>query len=368
MEAVIREVVREASEGRLVALVTPLEVQGSLPPGQDARMLVREDGSLVGTVGGGRMEAETHRVGAQVAADGRPQIIHFTLTAEDAREDGLLCGGEVTFLVEPVLDEEGLAPLRTILNLRQEKQRGIEAIRVTEMEYVRRMVLGIDGRVSGNLGNALLAGELRRRVGELSEVEERRILEIECGEAVVRVLINPILPRPTVFIFGGGHVGMALSQIAPTAGFRVVVVDDRPAFANPRRFPNADHVLVRGFDEPLSALPIDDRSYIVVMTRGHSKDLEVVSRALKTPASYVGMIGSRRKVALTFEALAREGHSPEAIARVHAPIGLRIGADTPGEIAISVVAELIQARRLGGMVDLPQGKQTPWDVILGGCT
>ena len=372
MDEVLKEVLSAISEGETAALVTPVATAGSLPTGRNARMLVRADGSSVGTVGGGRMEAEVQQVAGEVIRELLPRLIHFSLTAQDALEDGLLCGGEASFYVEPVLPGTARETFQEILRLVKEKTPGLEAVRLSEAGPVQRLVVGKDSPSVGTLGSKALDREISERVVEAAQEDLSETVEVGTDGEQASVFLNVLLPRPTVYIFGGGHVGLAVARIAPTAGFRVVVIDDRPEFASRTRFPNADGVRVVNFERALEGLPVDDLSYLVVMTRGHRWDREVVVQALRTDAAYIGMIGSRRKVALTFEALKQEGFSETDLNRVHAPIGLNIGGDTPGEIAISVVGELVRVRRLGEPerlqgVKAEKGKRVPWDLILIGC-
>ena len=158
-----------------------------------------------------------------------------------------------------------------------------------------------------------------------------------------RVLVEHFAPRSTAVICGGGHVGMAVAPAALAAGFVVSVIDDREEFADPRRFPGA-HVVLTSFDGALGKLAIDAESYVVIVTRGHAYNMDMLVQALRTPAVYVGMMASRGKWARIVAALRDEGFSDEDIARVHSPIGLQIGAATPAELAVSIVAEGIQAR------------------------
>lgn len=162
------------------------------------------------------------------------------------------------------------------------------------------------------------------------------------------VLLETLNAPPTLYLFGGGHVSLAVARVARLAGFRIVVVDDRPAFANPERFPEADRTLVLPMETAFQHLAIDAACYIVAVTRGHQHDEPVIEQAVRTSAAYIGMLGSRRKIALMWKRLKERGVMDEALARVHAPIGLPIGADTPGEIAVSIVAQLVEARRSGG--------------------
>jgi xanthine dehydrogenase accessory factor len=167
-------------------------------------------------------------------------------------------------------------------------------------------------------------------------------------EEPLRAHLDPIIPRPTVFVFGAGHVAIPVAHIAALAGFRVVVVDDRAEFANRERFPSADELMVASVKEAFRTLAVDDTGYIVAITRGHALDEDVVANALTTPARYIGMIGSKRKVAGIFGRLRERGFTDADLARVHAPIGVDISAETVEEIAVSIVAELIRVRRGGG--------------------
>jgi xanthine dehydrogenase accessory factor len=165
------------------------------------------------------------------------------------------------------------------------------------------------------------------------------------AETGARTYVEPIGMQGTAYIFGAGHCGEKLAPVLSTVGFYTVVVDDRAEFASASRFPSADRILVpESFENIIEGLPIDEESYIVIVTRGHMHDRNVLKQALETPAGYVGMIGSKKKVAETLRALEEAGFSPENIARVHAPIGISIGAETPEEIAVSIAAQLIQVR------------------------
>jgi xanthine dehydrogenase accessory factor len=167
------------------------------------------------------------------------------------------------------------------------------------------------------------------------------VLEFQGG----RFFVEPLCSEGAVYIFGAGHIGQKLAQLTKFVGFRTVVLDDREEFANRELLGSADRIVVlRSFDEAMKELDIDEESYLVIVTRGHVHDKTVLGQALRTRARYIGMIGSRKKRDATYEVLTKEGFTAEAFARVHAPVGLNIGAETPEEIAISIVAELIQAR------------------------
>jgi len=252
---IFEEIVRLRKAGRKGALATIVEVQGSIPSHESSKILIRDDGSIAGTVGGGCVEAEVWSVAQEVMREEKPRRLHFNLNANPEYDNGLICGGSLDIFVEP------------------------------------------------------------------------------------------ILATPTAFILGGGHVGLQVARVAKIAGFDVVVADDREAFANPNRFSEASETLAGPWEEVFTKINVNDHSYLVLVTRGHKGDLDCLRWAVTTPARYIGMIGSKRKFIEICKVLEREGVQAERIERVHSPIGLDIGALTPEEIAVSIVAEMIAVRR-----------------------
>ena len=252
---VFDELVRLRALGQKCALATIVQVNGSIPSYESAKLLVREDGSIVGTVGGGCVEAEVWNAAREVLETERPRYLTFNLGQDAAYDTGLICGGQLSIFVEPVI------------------------------------------------------------------------------------------PAPKLFIFGAGHISKALSKIAATAGFAATIVDNREAFANRERFPDAADVIAAEYEEVFPKLDIRDTCYLVIVTRGHRDDMRVLRLATGTTARYIAMIGSRRKVIGVVRELEKEGIPREALGRVFAPMGLEIGAITPEEIAVAVVAEMIAVRR-----------------------
>jgi xanthine dehydrogenase accessory factor len=248
------EIVKMRRAGQRAALATIVHTNGSIPSYESSRMLVREDGSIAGTIGGGCVEADVWAAAKEVMQKETPRKMVFHLNNETSYENGLICGGTLEIFVEP------------------------------------------------------------------------------------------ILPQPAVYLFGGGHISMALGRAASAAGFGVVVVDDREAFANKDRFPMA-HEIFTSYEEAFKKIQPNAASYLVIVTRGHKEDMRVLAWAVRTEARYVGMIGSKRKVLSVYHALEKEGYKPEEFERVFAPIGLEIGALSPEEIAVSITAELIAIRR-----------------------
>jgi xanthine dehydrogenase accessory factor len=248
------EIVRMRHTGQRGAMATIVHTTGSIPSYESSRMLVREDGSTAGTIGGGCVEADVWAAAKEVMQKEAPRKMVFHLNNEASYDNGLICGG------------------------------------------------------------------------------------------TVEVFIEPILPQPVVILFGGGHISAAVAKAAHSVGFGVGVVDDREAFANSQRFPMAQQIYT-SFDESFQKLKPNGSTYLVIVTRGHKEDMRVLAWAVRTRARYVGMIGSKRKVLSVYKALEKEGYRAEEFERVYAPMGLEIGALSPEEIAISIVAELVAIRR-----------------------
>jgi xanthine dehydrogenase accessory factor len=219
------------------------------------------------------------------------------------------------------------------------------------------MLMGLDGSSMGSLlDDPELVERLRPEVGPVLRENRTRVLQIQKEGKPVSILLEPIRPEPTVFIFGCGHISTCLAPLAKTVGFHVVVTDDRPMFANRERFPEADEIVVAPFTEVFNRLKIDESAYLVIVTRGHLYDGAVLEQALQTSPRYIGMIGSQKKIGTLYANLMKRGISRDLLRGVHAPIGLDIGAETPEEIAISIVAELIQVRAEGDLDPPPMGR------------
>ena len=248
------EIVRMRRSGQRAALATIVHTNGSIPSYESSRMLVREDGSIAGTIGGGCVEAEVWAAAKDVMQKESPRKMVFNLNNEASYDNGLICGG------------------------------------------------------------------------------------------TLEVFVEPILPQPMIYLFGGGHVSMAVAKAASAAGFGIGVVDDRESFANKERFPMA-HEIHTSYENAFEKIQPNASTYLVIVTRGHKEDMRVLAWAVRTEARYIGMSGSKRKVLSVYKALENDGYKPEEFARVYAPMGLEIGALSPEEIAVSIAAELISVRR-----------------------
>ncbi|MFP5275925.1 MAG: XdhC family protein [Acidobacteriota bacterium] len=252
---IYEEIVKLQRAGRRGAVATIVNARGSIPSFKSAKMLVRDDGSIAGTIGGGCVEAEVWQAACEVIASEKTRTLSFNLNQDPKYDTGLVCGGTLDIFIEPVL------------------------------------------------------------------------------------------PAPLLYIFGAGHVSLELYKAARNAGFEVIVTDDRDTYASHERFPEAREVIADEFDKALAEMSPSESAYIVIATRGHRDDMRVLRWAVQTPARYIGMIGSKRKAITVYRELVKEGLAPELFDRVHSPVGLDIGAVTPEEIAISIMAELIAERR-----------------------
>jgi xanthine dehydrogenase accessory factor len=248
------EIVKLRRAGHRAALATIVHTNGSIPSYESSRMLVREDGSIAGTIGGGCVEAEVWAAAKEVMQKESPRKMVFNLNNEASYDNGLICGG------------------------------------------------------------------------------------------TLEVFVEPILPQPMIYLFGGGHVSMAVARAASAAGFGIGVADDRESFANKERFPMAQEIY-SSYEDAFEKIRPNGSSYLVIVTRGHKEDMRVLAWAVRTEARYIGMIGSKRKVLSVYKALESDGYKPEEFERVYAPMGLEIGALSPEEIAVSIAAELVAVRR-----------------------
>ena len=350
MKDVCEEILQVLSRGEKAALSTIVSSRGSLPMSKKAKMLVREDGTFVGTVGGGCLEADVWSEARQVMVNGSPTLQRFILTEEHAGDEGLNCGGNAEIFTEPVLPGLGFDVYTEVNRLLDSREHALLATLVSGSSAApgQKMVLHGDGTCVGSLGDPALDELVRIEMAAEKNDDVLKVLTLEHDEGTVRVFVEALQSDPDLFIFGGGHVSRAIASIAGSVGFRITIIDDRPAFANAERFPWAAEVVVADFDDVVSKLAIDATSYLIAVTRGHQWDQPIIEQAIRTNAKYIGMIGSRRKVALMWEKLEKNGIPRAKLDRVHSPIGLDIHADTPEEIAVSVVAELIQVRRSAG--------------------
>ena len=327
------------SQGQSFALATVISRLGSAPRSAGARMLIRMDGSAVGTVGGGILEAQVEQLARQVMASHQGVVMGFSFSGEDAASMDAICGGQVEVLVEwlDATDPQETAMVAGMTAAAAGHGAVWLATGLPGGKYAgKHALLDAGGSVTGYLPLGLDVQPLIDK-----QVRGPQLFKLDEGEGWV----EPLDMGGTVFIFGAGHVSRSLAGFTRAVGFHTVVLDDRSEYPTPERFPGADELIVLdSFEGALEKVRVERDSYIVIVTRGHLHDQVVLAQALRTQAVYVGMIGSRRKCGLIFDALRKEGFTDEDIHRVHAPIGLPIQAETPEEIGVSIVAEMIQVR------------------------
>jgi xanthine dehydrogenase accessory factor len=354
MRDLLAELTAVLDHGRDCVYCSVVETRGSTPQKAGAAMLVFPDGSQRGTLGGGCVEAEVkQRALGVLAAGGGPEVLTFNLDDDYGWDDGLICGGRMSMLVDPLKQASGVKSpgseahgyYRRFHELVEEGKGCTEAVVIKEEAGVpvgsRYLFDGL-ARLAAQRGDKLLPEVVTQH---LVPLERRPRSATHQGIAYL-----PVLPRITLLIVGGGHVGQAVARLAAEADFEVWVLDDRERYASRERFPTARRLLISDIGPALKDLAqkaITPSTYCIIVTRGHNHDEEALYHLARTPAGYVGMIGSRRKIKLIYEDLIAKGIPSEALERVHAPLGFDIGSETVPEIAVSIVAELIACRNRG---------------------
>lgn len=367
MLSLIQELDLALRDGRTVCYTALVETRGSTPQKAGATMLVFHDGSQVGTLGGGCVEAEVKRRALALLANGSTELMSFQLDSDYGWDDGLICGGRMKMLVDPLRPGEDCSYYRSFYETLSAGRGCTEAILINADQSAGcagdRWLLDDAGQV---IATRLLPPEVSRATTttfpfalashpspatrqpptHLKSLTQRPRPYIAEGVSYL-----PYLKHCRLVIVGAGHVGRKVAELASDVGFDVWVIDDRQEYCNSERFPSAKRLIVDAIEVALRGLKIDTDTYCIIVTRGHNHDEQALLHLAETSARYVGMIGSRRKIKLIFDDLLREGISRDALARIHAPLGFDIGSQTVAEIAISIVAELVAHRNLGHLPD-----------------
>ena len=355
MKDVIRGAVETLRDGHPCVLATVVRTKGSTPQKAGAMLLVRNDGSGLGTLGGGCVEGDIWFAAQEMLRHQTgPEFKDYYLNEDIAARDGLVCGGTMYFYLEPIYHPNDFLPLGDEI---LEAYDGGEPVSVATLvnspqNQGAKLILRADTTISGTLGSPELdqpAIEAAQRIAHLGNNES---ITVENHEIFVEGFTTP----PTLIMVGGGHVGKATADLAHRLGYRVQIVDDRPEFSNPDRFPYADQTIVTPYPDWHQRLTINANTYLVVATRGHRHDDQALESALKTPARYIGLLGSRRKTLMIYRRLIQQGTPQERLEQIHAPIGLNIGALTPEELALSIMSEITMTRRSapGHQLKMPQ--------------
>lgn len=335
MVRLFETLLNELTSGRGAVMCSILASSGSTPRGAGAKMLVLEEGATLGTVGGGAVELHAARLARQALQDRTSAVQGFILRPNDVADIGMICGGNVTVYLQyfDPADAAARALIGDIVGLL--KSGRANAWLVLQLSGSTLVSMGVYDEINGLAHTDCLTTE------QLQPLLKSRAV-LQKGDPAYYV--EPLVRTGRVYVFGGGHVGRALVPVLCSVGFRVTVFENRPAFAVPEAFPGAEQVILgdyRNIGEHVRLCPED---YAVIMTPGHQADYEVLEQALRLPTAYVGCIGSRHKIATTRARLLAAGLTEADADRIHSPIGLDIGAETPEEIAVSIAAEMIQVR------------------------
>lgn len=357
MKSYFEKIEQELEADRSMVLARIIRQHGSAPRRTGTMMLVLADGSILGTIGGGVLEKTVIIKAATVLESQRTTLMDFDMSADDAAEDGMLCGGNVVVCLEPVsADDPQVSEL--FMAIARVLRNGFSGVLLTRIgdesgsETCARLFIAENGDRWGTLGGTLGGTPGEEQLVDEADIDNRATEWLKIRYPALRSLtgknedlfIHPIRPPDTLYIFGAGHISMALAPLAKHVGFEVIIIDDRPDFASRQRFPAADDVMTLPFSEAFQRIDITATAYLVIVTRGHAHDRDVLHLAIHRPCAYIGMIGSRNKRAAIYQWLTNHGISEDRLASVHCPIGLNLGAQTPEEIAVSIVAELIQVR------------------------
>ncbi len=357
MENILAETIRLLEEGQSLIWATVIRNTGSTPRRAGSRMLVDRQGGVLGSVGGGRLEAETLALARRLLDQGGGrELLEFDLTSSDASQTDMICGGQASVYVES-LGPGDLELVRGLAGLLAQKERPLWLTWISEAaaSFQQSHLLACRGE---RLAGGLALGQGAELPGEATpQGKDPVLLALPDGQGLL--FCELLGPSSRLYIFGGGHVALELAWLADRLDFEVVVMDDRAEFANRERFPMAAEVRVCAYEKALEGVELGPDTYLVIVTRGHLHDLEVLEQALAGEPAYLGMIGSRRKRDLIFRELLSRGASRERLDAVHAPIGIKMPAETPAEIAVSIAAELItvRAEQAQGRGDQAGGKK-----------
>ena len=349
MHSLYRQIAQLCRTNQPGALCTVINTRGSTPQDAGCQMLVLPNAKTVGTIGGGCVEAEVRKRALRVVDVGQSELMQFLLDHDYGWDDGLICGGRMEIFVD-VLNRPDVAEIYEELLNHVEAKKPVTIGTVVSSDSAltgqKFLYLNDEDRI---IGSELFAfsEEIREAARGLVKTGRTGIFDFksEQNEEVFQVFLEPVLPNPVLVIAGGGHVGQALAHQAGLIDFEVVVVDDRETMVSEDRFPDAAQRIAADIPKTLKDIPIDENTYVVIVTRGHLHDMDALHAVIERQAAYLGLIGSRRKIKMIFDEFCRLGIAEEKMRRVFAPIGLDIRSQTVPEIAMSIAAQLILVRR-----------------------
>lgn len=342
MEKILKETIRLLAKEESIVWATVVDHQGSTPRKAATRMLISATGDTLGSVGGGRFEAEALEAARAIHKRPGSQLLDISMTGKEVAETEMICGGRARIFVE-FLSPAALPFVRELYDRLSKKG---EALFLTWIDNKKgsygetHFILEPTGKISETPG---LPHKIAAAVEKTIEKGKIPALIVD-PEGEGFLFVEPLKRSSILYIFGGGHISLDLAWMAERVEFQIIVVDDREAFASRERFPMALDVWAMPYTEALKDAQLGHDDFVVIVTRGHLHDLDVLREVIVQAPQYIGMIGSRRKKAMIFNQLQKEGISQQILDEIHAPIGLDIRAETPAEIAVSIVAEMIQIR------------------------
>lgn len=351
MRDILTDLTRWVEKDEQIALATVVQTWGSSPRRVGAKMALTPEGKITGSVSGGCVEGAVFETGVEVIKSGRPQLLHFGVADETAWEVGLACGGQIDVFVEPLKQRIFEARRKELLADRPHTLATI--IQSPEVFLGRQVLITADEQVfsteEDSLEEVILTNGRRARAAGRSQ---RIVLEGEAAPAI-EVFVEVVAPAPTLVIVGGVHIAVALTSIAKTLGYRTVVVDPRRSFGSPERFPQVDELIQTWPQEAFSQINLNERTAVAMLTHDPKIDDPALQIALNSPAFYVGALGSQKTQSKRRQRLLEMGLTADQLDRLHGPIGLDIGGETPEEIALAVMAEVIAAQHAENTADMP---------------
>lgn len=344
MKTIVDETLACLKNGESVVTATIIRHKGSTPRETGARLMIRQDGSIVGTIGGGVLEADVIQKGKALFESKNPLFLGFDMSKMALESSAMVCGGKLSVLLDVLL------PDNDTISLFEQIKRAFEtrqpAILVIQLDYEGEQIHHLSRGLSRD--DKLLVGDLSCDQSVLHQISSTVPDSRKPSVMIIddtHYWAEPLLFPTQLVLFGAGHVSQATARLADITGFQVIVVDDRKELMTVENFSDSIQLLAPEKSEQWpSALELDADSYAVILTRSHQLDKEMLRRCLKAEAAYIGMIGSRRKRDTIYGSLLKEGIKQEQLERVHCPVGLDIGASTPEEIAVSIMAQLITVR------------------------
>jgi xanthine dehydrogenase accessory factor len=347
MEEVFDQIETLGKIEKRAAMVTLVATRGTAPKKEGAKMWVGEAGHITGSVTiGGCVDARVIEEAEEALAAFEPRLLSIEMGEEDAWEGGFTCAGTLQVMIEPMdLTDRQDHVFNLYREVRAEVEKGKCAVVATRLEPASsKMLVFEDGRTLGTLGQPELDREARPIALELIQNRASRTVSLPAMEALTDVFFEVHGPMPTLIVFGAGHVSIPLVSMAKNLGLKTVVVDARPRFATRERFPDADELVIGIPSEVARTLPITSSTLVVLAAHDYKYDIPVLKTVLKTEAPYIGLLSSKRRGLAILKFLGESGVDTQALERVRVPTGLDIGAQTAGEIALSILAEAVAVK------------------------